>query len=227
MFNGCVGLKNIILPSSLTSLGEYSLSGTAIANITLPEKITNIPNGLFSNCSKLTNFTISSNINTLGRNAFENCIRITKFVIPDNVTTLGAYCFKNCTGLEELSIPISLDCTRADTNNSSSSRFLGVTNLKKINFTNGTGQAFNYINNGGLGGCQTTPWYYSKNVEGGISVTFEEGITSIGDNMFNGCTGLNKIIYKNNEYTNSSSFSTAFTSDGGTISSSAFSGAGF
>ena len=46
--------------------------------------------------------------------------------------------------------------------------------------------------------------------------------------MFKDCTGLTKVIYKNKEYVDLASFSSIFvTADGGTISSSAFTGSGF
>ena len=45
--------------------------------------------------------------------------------------------------------------------------------------------------------------------------------------MFRECTGLRVIKYKNIEYTNSSTFITAFEEDGGTVASNAFYGSGF
>ena len=57
---------------------------------------------------------------------------------------------------------------------------------------------------------------------------FENGINSIINNMFNGCIGLSKIIHKNSEYTNLSSFKSVFVdTEKNTISSSAFTGSNF
>ena len=62
---------------------------------------------------------------------------------------------------------------------------------------------------------------------GGITVTIEEGITSIGANMFYNCTGLTTVKYKNTDYSSSASFQTAFETDGGTIAANVFTGSGF
>ena len=107
--------------------------------------------------------------------------------------------------------------------------FAGCTNIKNIYFYKGNGVAANY---GGTTGStegllkhyEHTPWYYSKDNE--IAVTFEDGITSIGNYMFSDCSGLKKIIYNNVEYTSISLFKTAFETDGGTVPTNAFTNSG-
>ena len=71
--------------------------------------------------------------------------------------------------------------------NSNNTSFYNCTGITKVNFTKGTGTGFNYatdLNNY----YAYTPWYYSR--ANTIEVTMEEGITSIGNNMFYDCTGL-------------------------------------
>lgn len=65
-----------------------------------------------------------------------------------------------------------------------------------------------------------TPWYYSRTNE--ISVTFEDGITSIGAQTFLDCTGLKMINYNNESYDSLSSFKEDFEQNERTIGNKAF-----
>ena len=171
------------------------------------------------NAGRLTELVIPQRcnglvVNTIGSNAFYGCSAIKKLVIPDNVTTLNSYCFYNCSGIEEMTVPISLNCSA---NNGTS--FGGIKQLTKVNYTAGTGAGYSY---GGYYTC--TPWYYSKDHE--ITVTFAEGITSIGNKMFYSCTGLKTVQYGGGSYTSVAAFKTMFEQNDRTIGTEAFTGTG-
>ena len=53
-FSSCTNLESIVIPSSVTSIGSYAFSGTNLKNITIPESVTEIGYDAFLACKKLT-----------------------------------------------------------------------------------------------------------------------------------------------------------------------------
>ncbi len=47
-FNGKTGLKQVLLPSNLTSVGAYAFYGTGVETVTVPASVTEIGNGAFA-----------------------------------------------------------------------------------------------------------------------------------------------------------------------------------
>lgn len=88
-FYGCKSLKTIVLPESLTKLGEYyyGYSGnssvgytfaycTSLTSIVIPSKISAIRNGLFEGCTQLQHVTLGSGVKTIEKKVFENCTNL-------------------------------------------------------------------------------------------------------------------------------------------------------
>ena len=49
---------NIIIPDSVTTIGDYAFEGSALESITIPDSVTSIGMGAFQNCTNLTSITI-------------------------------------------------------------------------------------------------------------------------------------------------------------------------
>ena len=205
MLDGITGLKKLDLPSTLTrveerafdrcsnwntqidtsrlvniGVGAFNGCSNITGEIKLSDGLLELGNNAFNGCSNLTGeVKIPSNITSVKGCTFSNCVGIKKVTIPDTVTSMEDKAFDNCTGIEELTVPISLYV---------SNKFGYCTNIKKINFTKGTGEGVEY---GTSGRYYYTPWYYSRNNE--LEVTMEEGITSIGRYMFCSVIGLRKL----------------------------------
>jgi hypothetical protein len=70
-FQGCTGLKEIIIPSSVTQITDYAFSGcTALKSITLPDSVKKLGEKAFENCESLTDVVLSSNITEISDNLF-------------------------------------------------------------------------------------------------------------------------------------------------------------
>ena len=163
-------------------------------NIAVAKQMTEIPIGCFKKCTSIEEIIIPNTINSLNNECFEGCSNIKKIIIMSDNTKLTKTCFNNVTNLNELTIPITLS-TVADEDYGGTHPFKGCEKLTKVNFTKGTnGVGFDYLDNyaSGKDTYHTTPWYYSKDNE--IEVTFEDGITHIGDYMFCGCTKIKPTI---------------------------------
>ena len=150
-FSGCSGLTSITIPNSITSIGNYAFSGcSGLTSITIPNSITSIGDGAFSGCCGLTSITIPNSVTSIGDCAFRGCSSLTSVTIPNNVTSIGDRAFSSCRGLTSVTIPNS------------------VTSIGSYAFY----------------GCR-----------GLTSVTIPNSVTSIGYEAFDGCSGLTSVVW--------------------------------
>lgn len=103
-FSNCTGLTgNIVIPSSVTNLGEGALSRTGISSAEIVPNYTELPKNLFANCQNLTTITKPSSVKTIGEGCFSECNSLTvnelKNNILLNIETIKAGAFANCEGL--------------------------------------------------------------------------------------------------------------------------------
>ena len=68
----------------------------------MSHKVTQIGDGAFENCSKLTSITIQYGVTSIGDNAFNRCSGLTSIAIPNNVTNIGNNAFNGCNGLASI-----------------------------------------------------------------------------------------------------------------------------
>lgn len=100
-FRECTGFTgNLVLPNTVTSLGQYSFKGTKFRNITIGTGITAIPNYAFQydsygNRTTLDSITIPNTVTSIGQYAFsvKNSNNNMEINIPDSVTTIGDHAF--------------------------------------------------------------------------------------------------------------------------------------
>ena len=97
-------IKKIILPQTLTKLGDNCFSGcTELETIVLPKEVTKLPKGTFSGCTNLL-FQIPDTIKEIGDSCFAGCEKFTDVILPNSLETLGDYAFSNCNNLKKIKI---------------------------------------------------------------------------------------------------------------------------
>lgn len=102
-FRDCTKLTEVVLPSTMTSIGNYAFSGcTKLTNVTISDSVTSIGDGAFYECSSLTSVTIPNSVTSIGKQTFSGCTNLTSVTIPDSVTWIGNYAFQNCTDLTDI-----------------------------------------------------------------------------------------------------------------------------
>ena len=104
------GLRSIVLPDSLVSIGVQSFSGCnkATSALTLPNSVTTVGNEAFANCNGLDGqLTLSTSLVTIGTSAFLSCSKLTgPITFSPSVTTIGASAFSGCVKINgDLVIP--------------------------------------------------------------------------------------------------------------------------
>ena len=103
-----VGCKSTVIPSSVTSIGDYAFSGcSGLTSVNIPSSVTSIGVLAFSGCSSLTSMTIPNGVTSIGEAAFYECSGLTSVTIPDGVTSIGDYAFGDCSGL----ISVTIGCS--------------------------------------------------------------------------------------------------------------------
>ena len=76
-----------------------------ITSVVIPDSVTEIGEGAFSDCTSLESVEIPSSVTEIGVHAFSGCTSLSSVVIPDGVKKIGDYAFKDC-NISEFSHPL-------------------------------------------------------------------------------------------------------------------------
>lgn len=97
-FWACSNLKEITLPSTITSIESGAFFNTSISGFNYPQNIDSIPINAFCG-TKLTEFSVPPKVTEINDDAFYNCTDLVKISIPESVKYIGTDVFKNCRNL--------------------------------------------------------------------------------------------------------------------------------
>ena len=108
-FYGCNSLSEIVIPSSVTSIGDSAFWGcNSLSEIVIPSSVTSIGDRAFSSCDSLSEIVIPFSVTSIGKSAFRGCNSLSEIVIPSSVTSICDWAFWNCRSLSEIVIPSSV-----------------------------------------------------------------------------------------------------------------------
>ena len=130
-FKNNTKLKEVILPSTLKSIGISAFEGTSLSKIELPSSLTYIGENAFANIKTLTEITIPKSVESASY-AFYGDVNLKKVIFEDGIVTIPPRVLHN-TGIEEIVLPSSVKTigSYAFSNNKS---------LEKINLLDGVRQ---------------------------------------------------------------------------------------
>ena len=100
----------ILIPTTYNGLPVVSveasafLNNTAITSVVLPDSITSIGEKAFNGCESLTSvlFGKNSQLSSIGPGAFNYCYSLESITIPESVTNIGSDAFIYCYGLRSV-----------------------------------------------------------------------------------------------------------------------------
>ena len=165
-FYGCNSLSEIVIPSSVTSIGDSAFYGcNSLSEIVIPSSVTSIGDSAFYGCNSLSEIVIPSSVTSIGDRAFSSCDSLSEIVIPSSVTSIGKSAFRGCNSLSEIVIPSSVTsiCDWAFWNCRSLSEIVIPSSVTSI------GKGAFYV-------CDSLS-----------EIVIPSSVTSIGDSAFYGC----------------------------------------
>ena len=105
MFSG-LSLSNIILPTELVSIGNFSFASCVDLTLTsLPAGLTSIGDYAFDQCYNLAITSIPSGIDSIGASAFGYCTGLTELTFLGTPTSIASDAFGNCENLTTINVP--------------------------------------------------------------------------------------------------------------------------
>ncbi len=103
-FSGCVMLREVVLPGTLTAIGRSSFLGTAVNFMEFPESLREIGETAFSG-TPLISVEFPGQFTTLDKEAFSACPRISTVSFSGAMRNVGEKSFRDCRGIESISVP--------------------------------------------------------------------------------------------------------------------------
>ena len=206
-FQDCRSIKNIIIPSSVSTIKESAFSGcTSLSSVFIGSGVKELDKRGFYGCDSLAEITVdekNANYSSLDGVLFNkdktNIViypngKKGTYSLPNKVTKISSYAFCNCSGLTSVTIPNSVTSI-------GDSAFSGCTGLTNITIPN----SVTSIEGSAFSGCTGLTNIMIPNsvtsIEGSAfsgcagltNIMIPNSVTSIGGSAFSGCTGLTSI----------------------------------
>ena len=82
-FSFCSGLTNIIIPNTITKIGDSSFRDTGLTNITIPEGVQYVGDSAFFRCSQLMNVVIANSVTSNLFGTFMYCKSLKSIIVNE------------------------------------------------------------------------------------------------------------------------------------------------
>lgn len=111
VFRDCISLTTVEFEkdSKIENLGGYTFHGCiALKEIDLPDTITSLDGLVFYECANLKSINLPDSLQVIGDACFYGCTFLEKIELPNGVREIGWDAFENCTSIKKLIIPESV-----------------------------------------------------------------------------------------------------------------------
>lgn len=108
-FDKCSALKTVVLPDSLKKIGRSAFSNcNQLTDIRIPDSCEEIPDWAFGDCSSLKSVILPGSLKKIGAYSFSGCSQLTDIRIPEGCEEIADWAFYECPALNTVELPISL-----------------------------------------------------------------------------------------------------------------------
>lgn len=171
-FSHCESLKTVGLPNYITTIEERAFYGCyALESIIIPDSVTEIGEFAFYDCSALPTINIPDGITKIPPNTFQSCTSLQSIDIPESVTEIGYWAFYKCKSLSSIKIPSKVTKIEDGT-------FWNCMALKSVTIPDSVTEI----------GCRAFSNCYALE-----SITIPDGITKINNSTFESCHALKTV----------------------------------
>ncbi len=147
-----------------------------VTELTLPENLTAIGRGAFTDCEALALTELPETVKTIGDYAFQNCKGLALTRLPEGLTCIGACAFENCDGMW-----LDTDYALPD----------GITTIGDSAFS-GCGRV--YVSK--LPASLKTVGNYAFQGCSMYTLSFPAGLETVGDHIARDCDALYGVVFK-------------------------------
>ena len=178
---GCLFLKSLVIPDSVTNIGDYAFWGcTSLKSLVIPDSVTHIGNGAFNACSSLKSLVIPASVGNIIGNPFSGwngelkClspyfIYDNKVLFDKDKSKIIAFRDKNMTSYV---IPDSVSCIEFGA-------FWNCHSLKRLVLPDSVSS----IGDWAFWNCRSL-----------TDIVIPDSVNSIGDRVFSGCCSLKSLV---------------------------------
>ncbi|MCK8060262.1 MULTISPECIES: leucine-rich repeat domain-containing protein [unclassified Fusibacter] len=96
VFDGCTGLKRIVLPAGLTDMWQYAMTRTSIEEIEIPGSVKAIVPFTFNQSKALKKVVFNEGTLRIDAWAFKDCTSLTDVYLSSSLTTISDKAFEGC-----------------------------------------------------------------------------------------------------------------------------------
>lgn len=107
-FTGTNKVWDYLLATTTSTSSEYGSYLLKIKEVTIPDEVTEIGNGVFSHLINLEKIILPSNLKKLGGQCFNSCTKLNNINLPESLKTLETSVFFGCTNLTSIKLPLQL-----------------------------------------------------------------------------------------------------------------------
>lgn len=165
--------------TNIVDIAFYECS--SLTSINIAGAVTSIGYAAFEKCSALSSITIPNSVTSIGKSAFDGCKSLNSMSIPNSVVEIGEYAFKNCSALKELLIEDGELTLKLGSNGYDNGSYKGLFSDSPLE-TLHLGRTVEY---------EYSPFQNQRKL---TTLTIGDKVTEIGSSAFYGCSALTSVV---------------------------------